>query len=402
MKSPFVFRPARAGALAADIKKIHSVVAPRRHRVLAGALLAVLSAPAVAAEDYKSLKAELEALRQEVQQATEWKNLHTFVHLAGYAAVNYIRPETGDSSFSGTTFNPIFHYQYKDLLLLESELEIALLPDGETETALEYLSLDLILNDYMVLVAGKFLNPIGQFRQNIHPAWINKLPSLPAGFGMDEAAPTNEVGLQMRGGFPLGPMRANYAVYTGNGPRLVLDSTTGMIMMVETRGQGSDSNGNKAVGGRFGLLPIPKLELGISYATAKTSGVEGAFVETNRKYDVAGADISYQIAGIDLRGEYIQTRLGADTTGMSMDPGEKEWKAWYAQAAWRIPGTNWEPVVRYGRYQKPDGIETRQVAPGINYVFAANVIAKLAYEVNDTDGVTGGDDRTLVQLAYGF
>ena len=401
MKSPFVFRPARARALAADIKKIHSVVAPGRHRVLAGALLAVLSAPAVAAEDYKSLKAELEALRQEVLQASEGKDVHSTVHLAGYAAVNYIRPETGDSSFSGTTFNPIFHYQYKDLLLLESELEVELENDGTTEVALEYLSLDLILNDYMVLVAGKFLSPIGQFRQNIHPAWINKLPSLPVGFGMGEAAPTNEVGLQMRGGFPLGPMRANYAVYTGNGPRLVLDATTGMIMMVETRGQGSDNNGNKVVGGRFGLLPIPKLELGVSYATAKTSGTEGAVVETNRDYNAAGADIAWQIAGFDLRGEYIQTRIGANTAGMSMDPGEKEWKAWYAQAAWRIPGTHWEPVVRYGAYTLPTGVVTRQWAPGVNYVFAANVIAKLAYEVNDTDGVTG-DDRALVQLAYGF
>ena len=55
--------------------------------------------------------------------------------------------------------------------------EIEIDDAGETETNLEYLTIDWFINDYMALIAGKFLSPIGQFRQNLHPSWINKLPS---------------------------------------------------------------------------------------------------------------------------------------------------------------------------------------------------------------------------------
>ncbi len=84
-----------------------------------------------------------------------------------------------------------------------------------------------------------------------------------------------------------------------------------------------------------------------------------------------------------------------------ISPGEMVWKAWYTQAAYRLPAANWEVVLRYGTYEPPTGVKTKQWTPGISYVFASHVIAKLAYEVNDTEGVKD-DDRLLLQLAYGF
>lgn len=364
----------------------------------AALLLVAVFGTARAADDTAATKAELEELRKEIREAREWRHADSMAHLAGYAAVNYTAPEEGSSTFNGTSFNPIFHYAYKDWLLLDAELAVELLDDGESEFTFEYMTVDLVLNDSMVLLAGKFLSPVGMFRRNLHPAWVNKLPSAPVGFDHGQAVPLADVGVQLAGGLPLGNMRANYAIYTGNGPMLELNATGTEIEQIGTEGQGSDSNGNKAVGGRFGLLPIPRLEIAVSFATAKASDDMG--MTGKRDYDVTGADFSWQVAGLDLRGEYAKTKLGEDTVSM-VSPEEMVWKAWYTQGAWRIPGTNWEPVLRYGRYEPPTGVETKQWTPGINYLFASHVIAKLAYEFNKTEGVQD-DDRLLLQLAYGF
>lgn len=150
-------------------------------------------------------------------------------HIAGYADVGYTDAENDNSTFDVGHFAPIFHYQYKDILLLETEIAFGAETneegETETETELEYLALDLFLNDYMTLVVGKFISPIGQFQQNLHPSWINKLPSAPIGFGAghggaSQATPIADVGAQMRGGFALKDTRFNYALVVGNGPPL--------------------------------------------------------------------------------------------------------------------------------------------------------------------------------------
>jgi hypothetical protein len=122
--------------------------------------------------------------------------------LAGYASFDYENEENGDGSFAGVKFAPIFHYQYGDIFLFEAEVEFTVDSDGETETELEYAAGTFFINDYMGLQVGKFLSPLGQFVQNLHPSWINKLPSAPVGFGHDGAAPTSNVGIALRGGLP--------------------------------------------------------------------------------------------------------------------------------------------------------------------------------------------------------
>jgi len=148
-------------------------------------------------QELESLRAETVAARQAAQRAetsaNEWKNTTSVTHLAGYASLDYISPENGSAAFVAS-FNPMFHFQYNDLILWEAELEFEVEEDGNTEIGLEYSTIDVFLNDHMVLVAGKFLSPLGNFRQNLHPSWINKLPSAPPGFGHDGAAPLAEFG----------------------------------------------------------------------------------------------------------------------------------------------------------------------------------------------------------------
>ncbi len=413
-------------------------------RVLAAALLAAGMGQAQAGDDIESLKAQIRALQQQLQaiekklaeqdkarseteakvdkvakEAGEWKQADSVVHLAGYGSIGYTDNENAKGRFNQVQFSPIFHYQYKDLMMLESELEITNTADGETNTELEYLTLDLFVNDTMALVAGKFLSPIGQFRQNFHPSWINKLPSAPPGFGHDGAAPVSETGLQVRGGFPLSGMRANYALYVSNGPELnavdedgdgVADALEGIV----AEGRTSDKDGNKVWGGRFGLLPMQGLEVGLSFATGKaavtsliddttgnSSEISGA---SARNYDVIGADLTWHWNLLDVRSEYVRTKIGADASGGSTATAGAEWKTWYAQAAYKFAPTKFEAVVRYTDFDSPHAAEDqKQWALGLNYLFASNVIGKIAYEFNDGQaGQPSDDNGFMLQMAYGF
>lgn len=364
-----------------------------------------------AQQEKSASKDDIQALKKEVKDVSkvhsEWKDASSVVHLAGYGSVGYTDNKGTNGNFSQVQFAPIFHYQYKDLLMLESELEIKNTADGGTETGLEYLTLDLTLNDYATLVAGKFLSPIGQFRQNLHPSWINKLPSAPPGFMDGEAAPLSETGLQVRGGFPLGGMRANYAVYVANGPELAA-ATMGMgaeLEAIEGEGRTSDVDGKKVYGGRFGLLPMAGLEVGVSLATGKAAvtTLDGAATTPDpaRDYDVAGADFAWKWRNLDLRGEYVQSKIG--NAAASIAPDGAKWKTWYTQAAYKfLPKV--EGVVRYTDFSSPDvAMAKKQWAIGANYLFASNVIAKVAYEFNDGQAGTVADDNSfLAQLAYGF
>jgi len=328
------------------------------------------------------------------------------VHLAGYATVTYtdVQGASGNGSFGQVQFSPIFHYQYRDLVMLESELEIEATDDGETETKLEYLALDLFINDQLTVVAGKFLSPLGQFRQNMHPGWINKMASAPPGFGHDGAAPEAEVGAQVRGGIPIGSMRLNYSVYVGNGPELEAEGDE--IEGIGTEGYTRDADNKKVIGGRIGFLPMPALEVGVSGAGGKAVVTKADAVipdtEPARGYSAVGADINFQVGGVKLLGEYIRQKVDSDEASIAPEGGT--WETWYAQASYVIPQTQWEGVIRYGDFKSPHASHSqKQTAVGVNYLFAPQLVGKLTYEINDGQADSEADrNRILAQIAYGF
>ena len=380
-------------------------------KALVSAMGIALSGNVFAATEVEKLRADVEQLKKDVQAAGEWKEPSTIIHMSGYADVGYTSTENANDSFAVGTFAPIFHYQYRDLVMLESELDIKLKDDGSTEVVLEYLTIDLFLNDNIAFVAGKFLSPIGQFRQNLHPSWINKLPSPPPGFGHDGAAPVSEIGMQLRGGFPVGGVRSNYAVYVANGPELITEGDSpGNFELdgIDAEGKNSDIDNKKVFGGRFAILPITSLELGLSAATGKATvtsneGTEVLGDELARDYDVLGFDFAWQQKGVTVRGEYVKTKVGDATTGVSASEGA-DWTTMYTQFAYKFLPSKFEAVARYTDF---DSVGTskdqKQWMLGVNYLITNSVIGKIAYEINDGEtGAKADDDRLMFQLAYGF
>ncbi len=369
-------------------------------------------------------KQDVEGIKKRVNKVAktqlETENSASQVHLGGFAQVNYTANDRSYkdangvkqekyNAFSKTQFSPIFHYVYNDLLMFESELELAIQDDGTTDTSVEYASADLIINDNATLIVGKFLSPLGQFRQNLHPGWINKLPSAPAGFGHDQAAPVANIGAQLRGGFYAGNTMFNYATYVGNGPKLSSGGHGGEGIGIEAGGSTENDNNELTYGGRIGFMPISTVEIGVSAATGKAAlsyydDIEAVDrTEKNRDYDVYGADFVYNFKGMQARAEYITQELGG-LSSSEIDPGSNKWSAWYLQGAYKFTPSKWESVLRYSDYDAPGAsMDKEQWSLGLNYLFANNIIGKIAYDFNDGEKDTLNDEDALtLQMTYGF
>lgn len=340
---------------------------------------------------------------QATQSSTDFSDVTSVTHLSGYASADYVSVEDGPSAFIAN-FNPMFHFLYDDKILWEAELEVVVEENGDTEVGIEYTTVDWFLNDRLTLIAGKFLSPIGTFRQNLHPSWINKLPSAPPGFGHDGAAPISEVGVQLRGVAPMGNSRLNYAFFLGNGPKI--EGEDGEIHAIEAEGFASDPDDEKVFGGRVAFLPMPSLELAVSGATGDAAVVEddGVDIEGDPKrgYQVLGFDASYQWNNLDLRGEYVKQEV--DPSPMSVAPEGGVWETWYAQAAYKFADGKWEGVARFTDFQSPHADDTQeQWALGVNYLITPSALLKFGYESNKGEpGELTDADRWIVQIAYGY
>ncbi|RMF75703.1 MAG: hypothetical protein D6740_00415 [Alphaproteobacteria bacterium] len=358
-------------------------------------------------------------------------------HLGGYGGGNVEFVDNGENStFADVNFNPIFLVQYKDWLLFESELEFETTEGEGTKLELEYAALDLMLGDNATLVFGKYLSPIGIFQERLHPKWINKVISRPPGFdGIVE--PLTDVGLQLRGGIPLGDdMKLTYVFMLGNGPQVEEEGQPAL------EGFGEDDNDNKAVGGRISFFPVPWLELGGSAYHAKVSGVEELTGEadvdetgfnirpaglttaelepTNADLRILGAHAVATYKDLDLRFEYLNSKRDAFVS--VGEPGElpellptQKTEAWYAQAAYKLAGLTSEDIVkdlelvaRFGQLNVKKGILFRDDAQdrltlGVNYLLAPNIVIKFNYERRNFDEPDlKTENRFMGQFAIGF
>jgi hypothetical protein len=137
----------------------------------------------------------------------------------------------------------------------------------------------------------------------------------------DGLLPEKVLGAEVRGGFPLGPLRPNYAFYVSNGPKLITDDRTAAGML--SWDNFSDNNDDKAVGGRVGLfVPALGIEAGYGFERAKP-GDQGTRVANLRSWLHSvdfnmTRDCDLLKGRIDLHAQYAWTRVDhavCDPTG---------------------------------------------------------------------------------------
>jgi len=371
--------------------------------------------------EIKSIRALRKAASvKEGQSDTKW-------HIAGYADVGF-EAVSGDAkdSFLAGKFNPAFHFQFQDWIMFESELEIETSDDGDTEIALEYSQLNFLLHDNATLVVGKFLSPIGQFQERLHPSWINRAVNMPAGFGHGGVQPTSDVGVMLRGGLPVSDFIFTYSLAVGNGPRFGHDEDE-----LELEGFGKDNDGNKSFGGRLALVHKSSLEFGFSYLNADLNAEEEVHADGDIEpakqadYRLWGVDLAYKKGPWDIRSEYLNSK----STPAAGDAGHVEevveaghgglepvtWETWYGQVAYRLSGLSdnptlgkFEPVVRYGEFRvKVDDVlaaaSEKRWNVGLNYWAAPTIVIKTGIERRNYMLASRPDEtRYQVQMAYGF
>ena len=393
-------------------------------------------------KEFEELKAKLEALEKrsetkaETEQSLEYLQQQTQAAqtqaqaaqpgttkflLTGDGGMTFSDAENSDSTFSAG-YGPLLLWELNKSVLFEAGLDFSLSNDpcGEnpgTDVAFSLGNVSYLLNDYLAVGAGKFPVQFGIYHDHLDPRWINRLIDDPLPFS-DGISPDTAVGVFATGAAPLGPTRINYSAYVTNGPVLVFDDplAAGSLDFDNF----TDSNNNKAVGGRIGILPIPEVEVGYSIQGARVNpdcfdttvhallqGVDFNFVR----------DVDWLKGRVVARAEWIWADVGRalyDPTGaIGFGPlnFNNDRNGGYYQLSYRPTKVasdvlkKCELVIRYAELNAsehaPGGGRRSRWTPGVDFWINASTVTKAAYEFSHGDN---GDDENafLFQFAVGF
>lgn len=337
--------------------------------------------------------------------------------ITGYATAG-AKFAKDDTKFNNFSLNPILLWKPSEKIFVEAELETEL-EGKETVINLEYANVSFFLNKYITFRAGKFLSPYGIFQDRLHPAWINKLPTAPLGYGHDGVGPSAELGFDIRGGIPLGSAKMNYSIYVSNGPVLNTGADEPGEEGMLSYENADDNNNNKAFGGRLGLLPFSNssLEIGGSWQLAKPG--DKASVYKNLKTQQYALDLTYVkqfdfIKGLfDVKAQWNWVNVDKaeyidpdDPTGNTTYTYDNKRNSVFAQAAYRPSMSpnkflkKTELVFRYSGFNPPSGSKEpdkiKQYTYGLNYWINWRTAVKLAYQNQKND------NTFLVQFVVGF
>ena len=341
--------------------------------------------------------------------------LHNFT-LAGDAEVQFGQAQGQHSTFSLADFAPIFLFRANDNILFEAGFDVTLQnnntgpnghPNGSsTSVSMSFGQLDYLLNDYVTVVAGYMLMPLGTYQER-GAGWLNKIPDDP--LPVDNLLPGSGVGAQLRVSVLVGQsgQMLTYSVYGVNGPSST-DGTANAGSLDLSGNVGGDAinspnlNGNPSGGGRIGWFYPWKahydLELGVSGQSGTWSG--------NYLWSALVVDAAIHISPyFEVKGEYINTWEQTDNAGTIQPAG------WWVQTSYKLAGLNLDaPVVndielvsRYDAMNDDLGTKTDRVTAGFVYYLSNTLLFEGDYEWLHSRGPAAlPSNEFVVQLSYGF
>ena len=353
-----------------------------------------------------TLQAEIDELKQKSHETTPGT---TGFLLAGYGAAGFTS-QHGHDSFFTASFNPIFLWKLSDRILFEGELEMEL-EGSETSVKLEMAQASYILNDYVSIGIGKFLNPTNSFVERQHMAWVNKLPDKPLAV-YDGLTPETLLGAQIRGAIPIGSTIVEYSLFGANAPHLITTGDTDTLGKLDYDNF-DNTDGHIAFGGHVGFLPIPQLEIGYGIEHA-TVGPRDRSVNANlQSVDLNIVDDSALLKGlITFRAQWIWSSIGRYTYETDNGPlnFSNNRNGGYVQLSYRPSRVDHfckdlEPVVRFDTLNQrgtPGGYDEKRWTAGLNYWFSPSTVFKAAYQWDSKSNGFPGENAFMLQVATGF
>jgi hypothetical protein len=355
---------------------------------------------------------------------------HNFT-MVGDAEIQFAKAQGSHSGFMLADFAPIFLYRAGDNVLFEAGFDVTVqnsaaslqtgqTGNGDAETAvdLSFAQLDYLYNDYVTLVAGYMVLPLGTYSERT-AGWLNKIPDDPLAV---DFLPGAGAGAQLRGAVPVGGsgQMVTYSVYGANGPSSV-DGTGKATTMdadgntipnlslngnvgINSDGSSGSLNGNPSGGGRIGWFypwkPQYDVELGVS-------GQAGPWDNAGKElWSAAVLDAAVHIGPyFEVKGEYI------NTWQQTTDAGTLRARGWWTQAAYKLAGLNWDlPIVNdlelVGRYDGVNdgmGTKTDRYTVGYVYYLMNTLLFEGDYEFLNSRGPNALPSNLFVlQLSYGF
>jgi hypothetical protein len=337
---------------------------------------------------------------------------HNF-SMVGDAEVQFGKVDGSHSAFALADFAPIFLFRARDNILFEAGFDVILQNNapgssGATTTiGLSFGTLDYLLNDYVTIVGGDMLLPLGTYSER-SAGWLNKIPDTPLPRAV---VPGAGVGAQVRGAVPIGSsgQSIHYSVYGANGPGSV-DGTGnhdqidfGGNVGLKSDGTFGNLHGSPSAGGRVGWFypfkPRYDLELGISGQTGTWDNAD------QRTWSAGVFDAALHLGpNIEVKGEYLYTWQETDDVGTIHPHG------WWIQAAYKLAGlnldfpfiNNLELVGRYDTIHDGLGANSDRYTIGYVYYLTNTLLFEGDYEFAHSNVPDTAHNALIFQLSFGF
>jgi hypothetical protein len=339
----------------------------------------------------------------------------TPLSIYGSFVENFTQFNARPGVFSTPDFAPYFLLQLNNSVLLAASIDI-----NNSGVSVGEAQINWFATDWLTVVVGRYLTPIGFFNERLNHEWINRLPDVPLMFR--QVSPlTSTDGLMLRGATYLGcwPVKLEYMLYGGNGLQAAaVPATVSEVANLQNITGGPDETSLKALGGRVGFW-VP--------AWGLTGGISGY---SNGRYSTGPADqfslwqldLGYRKGNWDARFEYAKMyQQAASYIGNNIHR-----TGLYAQLAYRpyhlehCVLRNLEVAFRYSRvwFQGIDPalldpttfdtpvdvpVNREQFTFGVNYYFYPSMALRLAYEINhEFNGINLHDNVFLGQFVWAF